>query len=189
MSKPSFRRSRTSRGMSERVPPPQQRWRRTFTQRAALAGLTALFAIVLVAPAAAKVPPAPLAGTCWGTCGGDSGPVGGYFILGKRHKHHSTTYRVRDFTVSESCLGTEVFGTDALPLFGVPVMRVKLGLDESHYKFSYSGTAKRATNPPGSATVQVNLQGTFVSSTKAHISLQIDYGQCTTDNFTVVRHG
>jgi hypothetical protein len=117
----------------------------------------------------------PRSGVCWGTCGGDSGPVGGYFVVAKN--------QVQGFLISEKCLGT---GRSGLlnEITNVPNMSVNRG-----GSFSFNGKAQRATLSRGQSvrrSVKVTLMGMFVTPTKASISLKIGYKKCGTKHATIV---
>jgi hypothetical protein len=146
-----------------------------------LAGsIPVLVALTLALPglAAAKPhAPKPHAG-CWGQCGGDRGPVGGYFILQDN--------KVETFTIEEKCLGTFKFAQPVGPPFIAgedlgPIPNLKISRSEH---FSYTGTTQRQT-AKGERAVKVDLQGSFVTPSRVSISLAIAFGKCKTSHFTL----
>ncbi len=153
--------------------------------RIAIPIAAALIACALAVPALAGPTPPPATGGCWGTCGGQNGPVDGFFFLAKS----GGDYRLKEFTVSEACLGREEDSNAPLSLYGIPTMTAKRSGKTGLFEFSYRGRAQRPVPPQGSASLEVELKGAFVSATKAKVSLQMEYGNCGTDQLTIRHHG
>lgn len=132
---------------------------------------SALSIVLVAAFAAAAMAATPKAG-CWGTCGGDRGPVGGFFEV----SHN----KVESFAASAACLGRDQFGLEN-GVYDVPNLRVHSG------KFSFVGTAKRSVSTQTFRSVHIALNGKFTTSTKATVSLTIHYKSCGTLHLTI-RH-
>jgi hypothetical protein len=133
----------------------------------------ALCAVLLVCfvPAASASGVKPVPNACWGTCGGDSGPVGGYFTTTK-------TGAVATFSISEKCLGI-VKGFEDHILIPV-TLRVNDG------SFAFTGMAQKwADGAIGPAPLQVSLKGKFVSSKEATVSITFKSGSCGTQAATI----
>ena len=116
----------------------------------------------------------PVAGSCWGTCGGNSGAVAGYFqVMGGK---------VQGFLDSQPCLGVGQSGLENEIRITQPLPITSSGA------FSFTG---KATTYVGTTklSVQVTLNGTFVTPKLAKITLKIAHGKCSTTTFSVPRHG
>ena len=115
----------------------------------------------------------PLAGMCWGTCGGDLGAVGGYFqVMGGK---------VQGFLDSQRCLGVRQGLENEIRILQ-PLKITSSGA------FSFTG---KATTYVGTTklSIPVTLNGTFVTPALARITLKISHGKCSTATFSVPRHG
>jgi hypothetical protein len=144
-----------------------------------------------LAASAVALAATPKAG-CWGTCGGDRGPVGGTFMV-----QHS---RVVGFAAELKCLGTRKIpqppGRPAVVvgnLIEVPPQTVptKPGqrlvqppIPIRKGRFDYTGTARRYSGQR-SYKVKVDLAGRFVTSTEAKVALTIAYGKCGTQRLVI----
>jgi len=119
-----------------------------------------------------KKPHPPVApSTCWGTCGGPEGPVGGYFSV--------TGGNVQDFQDTQSCLG-------ATPDGFTYYLEIDKSLPISSDTFSYSGLASIWNGMAKTGTnVVVNLAGKFTTTTEASVTLQVAYGHCGTSHLTI----
>ncbi len=148
----------------------QSSTKQTKSRRAAGCLVAVAIVVAFTAQAIAAIP---RSGGCWGTCGGDGGPVGGYFVVGD--------HQVQSFLIDEKCLGTGKYG---LPneIADVPSMPVS-----RNGKFQFKGEARR-TASSGESPVHVTLTGTFLTPTKASITLMITYARCGTTHLTIVRH-
>jgi hypothetical protein len=134
--------------------------------------LAAIAAVAVTLPAAAAA--APKAG-CWGTCGGDRGPVDGYFVVGTG----ADKGKLVGFLIEEKCLGVTSIPQPVGPPFKagyelgpLPTMKISAS---GH--FSFDGKTNR-TSAHGRRKAGVRLNGSFVNSTKVEISLKVDYGSC-----------
>jgi hypothetical protein len=134
---------------------------------------TALAIASLAAFAAAAMAASPKTG-CWGACGGDRGPVGGFFQVSQK--------KVESFAASAACLGRGSFGLEN-EVYGVPNMNVRAG------KFSFTGTAKRSVTVHTSRPVRIALNGKFITSTRATVSLTIHYKSCRALHLTIRQVG
>lgn len=116
---------------------------------------------------------------CWGRCGGDLGPIGGYFVV--------QSHAVEMFLIEEKCLGTRSVAQPA----GPPISEGdELGplpnIAVNHAgRFTFTGTTDRQTSTDKSRKVKVQLSGTFVSATRASVSLTIHYKRCGTTHIIV----
>jgi hypothetical protein len=127
-----------------------------------------LFCFVPVA-LASDVKPVP--NLCWGTCGGDSGPVGGYFTTTK-------TGAVANFSISEKCLGI-VKGFEDHILIPV-TLRVNDG------SFVFTGVAQKwADGAAGPTPLKLSLEGKFVGPKQATVSITFKSGSCGTQQATI----
>jgi len=109
--------------------------------------------------------------TCWGTCGGPEGPVGGYFSV--------SGGTVQEFQDTQSCLGST---PDGFTYY----LEIDQALPIKSDSFSYSGPASVWNGMAKTGTdVVVNLTGKFTTSTTASVTLQVDYGQCGTSHLTI----
>jgi hypothetical protein len=105
----------------------------------------------------------------WGRWGGDSGPVGGSFVVAGG----AGGYRLTTFGDDQACLKS---GTAS----GVFWINKKISVSRGG-SFAYSGTA--AAN--GGTPVQVKLHGRFSSETRASITFIVASRGCTKTSITV----
>jgi len=155
-------------------------------------GVGGVLAALVLLPAAAT--PVAEAGTpkpkngCWGRCGGDQGPVGGYFVVAGGH--------VTEFGDGDQCLGKSNGIDDVLTfseyMTGGTVKQIKLPIKND--RFSFKGDAWRtatgaASESGGAETTyvptHVELSGKFVSATKALVTLTIHDAACGTKHLTI----
>lgn len=140
---------------------------------AAVSAAVLLFAL----PALAYKPPS----GCWGQCGGDV-LVGAYFF--------TQNGRVEHFTASLKCLGTydvSVIGSRRPlqagdRLAGIPTLKVG-----PHGDFSWRGRATRSNATRTLNRVKIALDGHFRTSSKATVSISIEWGKCGTQHLTIHR--
>jgi hypothetical protein len=153
-----------------------------------VAGVVAIAALAFAVSVLAATPKA----GCWGTCGGDSGPVKGYFTV-QNHKI------VGGFEIELRCLGLEKIPqpvgpplTEGNVLQVPPLPPVRTGqtgnpppiaISDSG-RFSYKGLATRRQGKRD-FKIKVHMTGDFVTPTKARISLAIPYRTCGTQRVTV----
>lgn len=121
-------------------------------------------------------------GGCWGTCGGDRGPVDGYFVVGTG----ADKGKLSSFMIEEKCLGVTRIPQPVGPAFKAgyelgPLPTLKISAS-GH--FSFDGKTQRDSSH-GRRRVGVRLSGSFVNSTKVKMSLKIDYGSCGTKHITM----
>lgn len=114
----------------------------------------------------------PESAPCWGTCGGDSGPVGGYFTIVKDS--------VTQFRISETCLGRnhgledEVFITKNLPI-------------SASGAFSFTGEGQRTSaSSPTPLPVKLSVKGEFTTPARATVTMTIEYGACPAEHATII---
>lgn len=105
----------------------------------------------------------PKSDLCWGTCGGDSGPVHGYF--------ETVGGKVSDFEDEQLCLGKQQEGQGDVFLIGKS-LRV-----DSAGAFSFTGRATAYIKGVKTA-VPVTLKGNFTTPTSASITLSISSKGC-----------
>ncbi len=169
---------------------PRRGSRRLAVAAAAVASLIA--GLALVASVLAATPKA----GCWGTCGGDEGPVGGFFNV-TGHKI------VGGILIELKCLGTHRI---ALPAGQHAVVGDELAVPEFGYSpsgrprqpssiliskgghFSYRGEAQRLQGNE-QKSVEVDVSGEFLSSTRAQIRFAIAYGNCRSQVVRIPRAG
>jgi hypothetical protein len=106
----------------------------------------------------------PKSDPCWGTCGGDSGPVHGYFQTAGR--------KVIGFEDEQKCLGKEQDG-----LGDVLAISKSLAVSSTG-AFTFKGEASAYINAV-KTPVPVSLTGHFTTLASASISLTITYSGCT----------
>lgn len=128
--------------------------------------------------AASGVAATPHAG-CWGTCGGDLGPIGGYFVV--------QSHKIEMFVIEEKCLGTR---SVPLPVGPAAIEGDELGplpniTIDSAGRVSFNGTTHRQTSHDQQRNVNVQLTGRFLTATKASLSLTIHYRACGTRHLTL----
>ena len=120
---------------------------------------------------AKKSPPPVTPSTCWGTCGGPEGPVGGYFSVAGG--------KVQDFQDTQACLG-------ATPDGFTYYLEIAKPIPITADTFSYSGPASIWNGMAKTGTVVVvTLTGKFTTPTKASITLNVVFGQCGTTHLTI----
>jgi hypothetical protein len=115
-------------------------------------------------------------GGCWGTCGGNSGPVGGFFEIVKG--------QVREFRVSEGCLGVSKYGFES-EVIVPPAMTIG-----PNGGFSFEKRGKRTSGEGEHASlipVKLTVKGKFVTSTMADVSVTIAFGHCGTKHLRIKR--
>jgi hypothetical protein len=145
-------------------------------RRRALLG-SAITVVVLVAVALPALAAAPKSG-CWGTCGGDEGPVGGFFI--------TANHKVTQFSIELKCLGLEKIPQPVGPAAVVgdelgPLPTLKISKSQ-HFSFHGKATAQQPKKP---IKVPVSLEGSFATVRKAKIALKVGFGSCRTMHLTI----
>ncbi len=121
-------------------------------------------------PAKKPIPPV-TSSTCWGTCGGPEGPVGGYFSV--------TGGKVQDFQDTQACLGAT---GDGFTYY----LEIDKPLPITADTFSYNGPASIWNGMAKTGTdVMVTLTGKFTTSSSASITLHVVFGQCGTTHLTI----
>lgn len=162
------------------------RFVRTFGSAAALSTVGA--ALVLAGSALAVKPSA----GCWGTCGGDVGPVHGYFVISEGKIMNGVEAEFR-------CLGVQQIKQPTGPPAAVGDTLVVPAPANSHSlpsslkiskggHFSFHGDGQRISGSKTSK-VMVDLSGEFVSTTKALLTFHIAYGNCGAQHLTIKRAG
>ena len=126
---------------------------------------------------------------CWGTCGGDEGPVGGFFTV----KGHRV---IGGVSAEFRCLGVQDIDQPAGPpavvgdLFEVPAPASRTAATTTslkinrHGHFSFHGYGERI-HGKHTSRIMVSLSGEFVSATEALLTFHIAYGSCATQRLTV----
>ena len=160
---------------------------------AVAAGIAVFVAGLILAPSVSAA--TPKAG-CWGTCGGDEGPVGGFFMVAN-HKI------VGGISIELKCLGTQripqpvgppavVGETLAVPKFGYSASGKPQGpsaiLISKSGHFSYHGKAQRLAGKK-EKSVQGDLSGEFLSATEAQVRFAVAYGSCKPQVVRIKRAG
>jgi len=126
----------------------------------------------------ASVGATPRAG-CWGTCGGDEGPVGGFFFVPADHK------QVQEFGYEDKCLGIR-----SIPQPVGPPARVGYGLElpnmtVSGGRFNFKGTGEAYANSSKPTHVRLVLTGTFKTPKEAIVMLHVSHHGCSATRLTI----
>ena len=116
---------------------------------------------------------------CFGTCGGDQGPVDGFFVVSDNRK------QVQQFANEDKCLGTRSIGFaggqhvtvgDELML---PTMAVHEG------RFHFKGTGKVYAGGAKMKHVHAVLDGRFTTARVAVVVLKLAHAGCSTIRQTI----
>jgi len=109
---------------------------------------------------------------CWGRCGGDSGPLGGYFTIVKGS--------VSQFRISEKCLGmNHGLEDEVIVAKNMPITAAG--------SFSFSGEGQRtSSSTTTSLPVKLSVQGDFTTPARAAVTLTIGYGSCAMQHVTIL---